>query len=200
MQAECLGKRAHPAEAVANGCGAVRPGGTSSPVDEIAQRRPTALNGPGYVTIRKWRADIRGMLALSIRQPYAELILRGIKTIEYRTRATRIVGERFYIYAAKKKWPGIDGQLAEESAKRIWSDDLAVTGHRRGEHPPSWMMELAEQLILGKLPSGVIVGSAVIERVTRGAAFYEWHLGAVERLARVRKPDGHPQPVWFKPF
>ena len=30
------------------------------------------------------------MRALSIRQPYAELILRGIKTIEYRSRPTRI--------------------------------------------------------------------------------------------------------------
>jgi predicted transcriptional regulator len=27
------------------------------------------------------------MRALSIRQPYAELILRGIKTVEYRSRA-----------------------------------------------------------------------------------------------------------------
>lgn len=44
------------------------------------------------------------MRALSIRQPYAELILRGIKTIEYRSRPTRIIGERFYIiYAAGKK-------------------------------------------------------------------------------------------------
>ena len=31
------------------------------------------------------------MRALSIRQPYAELILRGIKTIEYRSRRTRII-------------------------------------------------------------------------------------------------------------
>ena len=34
------------------------------------------------------------MRALSIRQPYAELILRGIKTVEYRSRPTRIIGER----------------------------------------------------------------------------------------------------------
>jgi predicted transcriptional regulator len=42
------------------------------------------------------------MRALSIRQPYAEFILRGIKTIEYRSRPTRIIGERFWIYASKK--------------------------------------------------------------------------------------------------
>jgi predicted transcriptional regulator len=37
------------------------------------------------------------MLALSIRQPYAELILRGIKTAEFRSRSTTIIGERFYL-------------------------------------------------------------------------------------------------------
>ena len=136
------------------------------------------------------------MLALSIRQPYAELILRGIKTIEYRTRATRIVGE-FWIYAAKRPFDKLGA--AEDAARRIWSNDLAVPGPKRGE-PPGWMMELAEQLILSQLPSGMIVGSAVIERVTRGADLYEWHLADAQRSARPRKPTGHPQPVWFKPF
>jgi hypothetical protein len=32
--------------------------------------------------------------ALSIRQPYAELILRGIKTVELRSVSTNILGER----------------------------------------------------------------------------------------------------------
>lgn len=48
------------------------------------------------------------MRALSIRQPYAELILRGIKKIEYRSRPTKIIGERFYIYASLK-WAGVNG-------------------------------------------------------------------------------------------
>ncbi|KKL68529.1 hypothetical protein LCGC14_2124050 [marine sediment metagenome] len=39
------------------------------------------------------------MIALSIRQPYIELILRGIKKIEYRTRPTRR-RERVYLYAS----------------------------------------------------------------------------------------------------
>src|SRR5687768_8546224 len=43
------------------------------------------------------------MRALSIRQPFAELILRGVKTVEYRSRRTRVVGERFWIYASKGK-------------------------------------------------------------------------------------------------
>ena len=53
------------------------------------------------------------MRALSIRQPYAEQILRGVKTIEYRSRPTRIIGERFYIYAARK-WAGINGHASAD--------------------------------------------------------------------------------------
>jgi len=39
------------------------------------------------------------MRALSIRQPYAEQIMRGTKKIEYRSRPTKI-RERVYIYAS----------------------------------------------------------------------------------------------------
>jgi len=134
------------------------------------------------------------MRALSIRQPYAELILRGIKTVELRSRSTRIVGERFYIYACKAR-------AAPPAA--IWSDDLRVAA----PPPPAWMIELAEQVrmiepgTLAGLPTGVIVGSAVIERVSRVDDLYRWHLADVQRATgRLRKPRGHPQPVWFRPF
>src|SRR6476646_5789790 len=125
------------------------------------------------------------MRALSIRQPFAELILRGIKTIEYRSQPTRIIGERFHIYASKKK-----------VSPPIVSDNLELP--TAGSRPPEWMLELAEQIKLipaelgAGLPTGVIVGSAVIERVTQipgeadknGAAappMYRWHLAGVER-------------------
>jgi len=127
------------------------------------------------------------MRALSIRQPYAELILRGIKTVEYRTRATRIIGERFHIYASKTP-----------ASRPIWSEDLQVG------RPPKWMIELAEQIGLMEpdalLPTGVIVGSAVIEKVTQNDDLFEWHLIEVERATRPRRPAKHPQTVWFKPF
>ena len=48
-----------------------------------------------------------------------------------------------------------------------------MTTPRRGEHRPSWLMELAEELILDELPRGVIVASAVMEKVTRGEQLYE---------------------------
>ena len=83
-------------------------------------------------------SDTGEMRALSIRQPYAELILRGIKTAELRSRSTSIVGERFYIYACKKKLPVASGQLPVKA----WSDDLRVGS------PPEWMIELAEQVKL----------------------------------------------------
>ena len=42
--------------------------------------------------------------ALSVRQPFAEQIMRGTKTIEYRRTPTRI-RERVYIYASKGARP-----------------------------------------------------------------------------------------------
>jgi len=130
------------------------------------------------------RDIVTPLRALSIRQPFAELILRGIKTIEYRSRTTRITVERFYIYASKS------------AGKKIFSNDLDL------ENPPPWIAELANAMKLfpSPLPTGVIVGSAVISRVLRGEHAYEWHLADVERIARPRKPTAHPQPVWFLPF
>jgi hypothetical protein len=143
------------------------------------------------------------MRALSIRQPYAELILRGIKTVEYRSRPTRIIGERFFIYASKRKLRVVSGQWSVKTA-----DNIAVPR----EELPEWMIELAEQVGMiepgALLPTGVIVGSGVIEKVSQvdsrstgsGQAMYRWHLADVDRAKKLRKPRGHPQPVWFRPF
>lgn len=134
------------------------------------------------------------MYALSIRQPYVELILRGIKTVELRSRPTTRIGERFYLYAAKAK-----------SRPPVWSDDLAVG------RPPAWMLELARQVKLIEsewvgLPTGVIVGTAMIDRVIAPDpsdgehGIYQWRLADVRRLDLPRKPDRQPQPAWFRPF
>ena len=73
-----------------------------------------------------------------------------------------------------------------------------------GEELPEWMIELAEQIKqIGpgtELVRGVIVGSAVIEKVSQVDSMYRWHLTGVKRAGRLRKPTGHPQPVWFEPF
>ena len=145
------------------------------------------------------KTDVR---ALSIRQPFAELILRGIKTVEYRSRPTRIIGEPFLIYASKAP-----GQKPGGAGPRVWSRDLA------GGQPPAWLIELAEQVRMIEpeferltLPTGVIVGTAVIERSVPLAGpgpavpHYAWHLTGVERARQLRKPTRMPQPVWFSPF
>jgi hypothetical protein len=140
------------------------------------------------------------MLALSVRQPYAELILRGIKTIEYRSRATRIIGQRFHLYAAGK-WPTRKRRATTQTT--AWSLDLALPTAERDAAVLPWMAELANGLRLfpHELPTGVIVGSAVIERIDRRAdGMWQWHLAGVERLKTPRKPKTHPQPTWFRPF
>jgi hypothetical protein len=82
------------------------------------------------------------------------------------------------------------------------------------------MVELAEQAGMiepdALLPIGVIVGSAVIDRVTeirdqkseisltsgrrRLTPLFAWHLVDVRRAKTFRKPGRRPQPVWFNPF
>lgn len=129
------------------------------------------------------------MLALSIRQPYAELILRGEKRIEYRSRPTKLIGQRFYIYASRT-WAGVTHGNGHDAA-----------GIEAGGP--------------GSLPTGVIVGSAIISGCEVAPASclcgsdsqherlcdqYEWHLTNVKRYKRLRAPRRHPQPVWFTPW
>jgi hypothetical protein len=124
------------------------------------------------------------MRALSIRQPYAELILRGEKTIEFRSRPTKIIGERFYIYAAKK-WAGV-------------APTTPTNGHAPA--PTALTLPCPTPQGRGGLPTGVIVGTATITRCVQSNGHYEWHLTNVKRLEHPRKPKRMPQPVWFKPF
>jgi hypothetical protein len=127
------------------------------------------------------------MKALSIRQPWAELILRGDKTVEARTKRTTKRGERVYIYAGLQR-------IESEAEARI----AAEFG-----------------IDLEALPRGVIVGTVEIVgceplrpehsqsacfRVTRTTGGYAWHLANPRRARTRRKPKGHPQPSFFTPF
>ena len=110
--------------------------------------------------------------ALSIRQPYAELIMRGKKKIEYRSIRTSIVGERVYIYASK--------QPADSPA------DWAKVKAQPGDLPT------------GVLIGTVIIKKCSDEQNDEGN--YEWYIIAPERLPKNKKPKNQGQPVWFKPF
>jgi len=127
------------------------------------------------------------MRALSIRQPWAELILRGDKTVEARPNRTNKRDERVYIYAGLQR-------IESKEEARIAAD---------------------YGIDVDALPRGVIVGTAVIVgceplrpehsesacfRVTRATGGYAWHLANPQRVKTKRKPSGHPQPSFFTPF
>ena len=110
------------------------------------------------------------MRALSIRQPHAEAIMRGVKGIEYRTRPTKVRG-KIYIYASLGRYS------AAEEAKMM--SEYGIEG-----------------VSCDDLPRGVIVGTVELHDCNGG----EWYVRNPERAKTLRKPKNHPQPVWFNPF
>lgn len=108
--------------------------------------------------------------ALSIRQPWAELILRGDKTAEYRSQPTKVRG-RVYIYA-----PLASADLDDAETARLLG-------------PPAV-----------DLLRGVTVGTVEIVDCVGSDGEYEWCLANPERLDPPLAPSEQPQPVWFHPF
>ena len=76
------------------------------------------------------------MHALSIRQPYAEEILQGIKTIEYRPNPTKKIGEKFFIYASMQLPKPADLKKAvREAAGALFAQKRGyLPGVPAGEH------------------------------------------------------------------
>lgn len=107
--------------------------------------------------------------AISIRQPYAEQILRGTKTEEYRTRATKIT-ERIYLYAS----------LTPADDPRSWRAIRKAPGTLRAGS------------IIGTVE---IAGCRWDGRREKWA--YQLH--APRRLARRLKPLNQPQPGLWRP-
>jgi ATP-dependent Lhr-like helicase len=132
---------------------------TSRPREEIELGDPSAANA--------------SMRALSVRQPWAELILRGDKTIEVRSQATQVRG-KIYVYASASRYS--PAEEAEIQADLDFSID--------------------------ELPRGLIVGTVeitdCIENTIEGD--FEWSLTNPERLTQPLKPKNRPNPVWFYPF
>jgi hypothetical protein len=110
------------------------------------------------------------MRALSIRQPNAEAIMRGIKGIEYRSGPTNVRG-RIYIYASKTRYTAEeeDELMKEYGIRDVTCDDL---------------------------PRGVIVGPVDLCDSDGG----EWHVRDPQRVKKPLQAKNHPQPDWFYPF
>jgi hypothetical protein len=87
--------------------------------------------------------------ALSVRQPYIELILSGRKTIEYRSRRTN-VRERVYLYASTFAGPA----EAFAAADLIWEElprglilgSIEITGCDWGDEFFEWQLARPERL------------------------------------------------------
>ncbi|MFO1004407.1 MAG: ASCH domain-containing protein [Planctomycetaceae bacterium] len=130
--------------------------------------------------------DLPNHRAFGIQQPWAELILSGIKTIEIRT-LTVLPGGPFYLYASK------------QVSKSAYAIEAAM---RAG-------------LELENLPRGVLIGTCYVqecrpatpedvtaacvpEEVLRGKQ--AWILGSVSRLESPQPILNPPFGMWFYPF
>ncbi len=126
------------------------------------------------------------LVALGVRQPWAELILRGIKSIEVRTLPTVIRGP-IYLYTSKV--------IADTPAARTAADRHALD--------------------VDALPRGLLVGTVEIVdcascRPADAAAAclpadmvagkFGWRLSNAQRLPEPLKVRFLPYGVWFYPF
>jgi hypothetical protein len=107
--------------------------------------------------------------AISVRQPYAELILRGAKKNEFRSRPTNL-RERVYIYAALK--PADDPQQ--------WGRAKAKPG------------DLPTGVLVGSVE---IVGCSWDAR----ASCYAYALRRPERIRTPFAANGQPMPCFWRP-
>ena len=121
------------------------------------------------------------MRALSIRQPWAELILRGSKTIECRSRPT-YVRERIWIYAA-------EGRSLYSALSSITVADSALL-------PRGVLVGSVELVACRPIRPEDCTGACC--DVEFGG--YAWVLMHAERLAAPLRPTSRPQPAFFHPF
>jgi hypothetical protein len=126
------------------------------------------------------------MRALSVRQPWAELILLGHKTIEVRSRRTNL-RERVYIYA------GLNRIEPEEEARIADQYGIDVDGLPRG-------LLVGTVLIVGCQPLRRNDSQAACFEIAEIAGFYGWLLARPQRTEELVKPTRHPQPMFFNPF
>jgi len=126
------------------------------------------------------------LIALGVRQPWAELILRGIKTIEVRTVPTSIRGP-IYLYTSKV----VATTPAAQSA--IERHDLDIEALPRG-------LLVGTVDILGCEPCG----PADADRACLTPDIVEgklgWRLTNPQRLEKPLKVRFLPYGVWFYPF
>lgn len=125
-------------------------------------------------------------IALGIQQPWAELILRGVKTLEIRSLNTQVRG-RIYLYTSKRLSALPAAQFAAERY-----------GLRLAELPCGLLVGSVE-LTASRPASAADVESACVpaELLTEQWA---WQLTAPERFPEPVPVRFLPYGVWFYPF
>ena len=126
------------------------------------------------------------MRALSVRQPWAELILLGHKIIEVRSRRTNL-RERVYIYA------GLNRIEPQEEARIADQFGIDVDGLPRG-------VLVGTVQIVGCMPLKPDDSQAACFEIADIDGFYGWLLARPQRTEELVKPARQPQPMFFDPF
>lgn len=132
-------------------------------------------------------ASIDGSLpALGVRQPWAELILQGHKTIEVRVVPTNVRGP-IYLYASRK--PG-EGKVVDRAALEYGLD---VASFPRGV-----LVGTVELVDCRKSNADDTDAACVPPNVLRNT--YGWILANPRRLDAPVQPRFLPYGIWFYPF
>jgi ASCH domain len=208
----CIGKRiAQPRTPDGRGgspnarrCAALRRGSCTSPADQIravlasgdvgrahcgaCARRARRGGGRcgGVVTPAGKGSTAARVRALSVRQPWAELIMRGIKRVEVRSARTHIRG-RIHIYASL-------GRLHAADEVRLRDEyGLDIEALPRG-------VLVGTVEIVGCRPLTTSDSQAAAFPVPPGSTAFAWLLSQPQRASSLRKPTKHPQPTFFTPF
>lgn len=126
------------------------------------------------------------LIALGIRQPWAELILRGIKTIEVRSLGTQLRGP-IYLYTGK--------QFADIAAAETM---LRRHGIDRDELTLSRLVGTVEIVDSRPCTPADARAACVPAEVLHGKQ--AWCLANPVRLEEPMKPRFVPYGVWFYPF
>lgn len=129
---------------------------------------------------------IKPTRALSIRQPWAELIMRGIKTIEARSLPTHVRGP-VMVYAGKNR-------VSDEDEDRVICD----FGIDVDALPREVIVGTVD--IVGCRKLTVKDSDAAAFPVSSNDDYFAWLLSSPVRAMDLRAPTRHPQPMFFRPF
>jgi hypothetical protein len=126
------------------------------------------------------------MIALGIRQPWCELILRGVKTVEVRSTDTRQRGT-IYIYASKQP---AENSFAEVAIRKHGLDSQSL--------PKGVLVGTVELSASGPAEEEDEIAACVPAEYLEGR--FAWRLTNPTRLAEPVIPRFLPYGVWFYPF